>query len=159
LNPTFDYGIHDEGPPVVIDATNGLSFTPGSALTVSYLSGLVQAGVGYPHVDANGEPGNVVNFAEGRPARFPAFYMNPGPDVMSMELVGTFANNGVIVGQPFPIGNVPLHSPYQREQINCCSALMTLLPRQQRVPHCASYWNSYQHIAERKLPGTYHSIS
>jgi hypothetical protein len=107
LNPTFDYGIHDEGPPVVIDATSGLSFTPGSTLTVSYVSGLVQAGVGYPRVDANGEPGNVVNFAEGRPARFPAFYMNPGPDVMSMELVGTFANNGVIVGQPFPIGNGP----------------------------------------------------
>src|SRR5438067_5360932 len=33
--------------------------------------------------------------------------MNPGPDVLSMELVGTFANNGVIVGQPFPIGNGP----------------------------------------------------
>src|SRR5438067_10418276 len=33
--------------------------------------------------------------------------MNPGPDVLSMELVGTFANDGVIVGKPFPIGNGP----------------------------------------------------
>lgn len=33
--------------------------------------------------------------------------MNSGPNVYSMELVGTFANNGVIVGRPFPIGNGP----------------------------------------------------
>jgi hypothetical protein len=107
LNPTFDYGVHDNTPPVVIDASSGIAFTPGSTLTVTYLNGTVQAGAGYPFNDANGLPGYVTNYYTGGNSNFPAFYMNPGPDVLSMELVGTFANNGVIVGRPFPIGNGP----------------------------------------------------
>lgn len=33
--------------------------------------------------------------------------MNPGIPVYGQALVGTFANNGLIVGQPFVIGNGP----------------------------------------------------
>jgi hypothetical protein len=107
LNPTFDYGVHDNTAPIVIDASSAVPFTSGNTLTVTYLNGLVQAGVGYPLNDANGLPGNVTNTYQGGNGRFPAFYMNPGPDVLSMTLVGTFANNGVIVGQPFRLGNGP----------------------------------------------------
>jgi HYR domain/Right handed beta helix region/PKD domain len=107
LNPNFDYGVHNNAAPVVIDAGNGVAFTPGNTITVTYLNGTVQAGAGHPPNDANGEPGNVTNHYTGGNSNLPALYMNPGPDVLSMELVGTFANNGVIVGQPFPIGNGP----------------------------------------------------
>jgi hypothetical protein len=106
LNPTFDYGAHDNTPPVVIDAASGLVFTPGSTLTVTYLSGTVQAGAGYPPNDANGLPGYVRNYCENFGC-FPAFFMNPRPDLLAMALVGAFTNNGVIVGYPFPIGNGP----------------------------------------------------
>ena len=105
LNSAFDYGVHDNTSPVVIDASSGFALTPGSTLAVTYLSGAVVAGAGYPPNDANGEPGNVTNSCTSN--CFPAVHMNPGPDVLSMELVGTFANNGVIVGRPFPIGNGP----------------------------------------------------
>ena len=106
LNPTFDYGTHDNTPPVVIDAASGAAFTPGSTLTVTYLSGTVQAGAGYPFNDANGLPGYVRNSCENFGC-FPAFFMNPRPDLLAMALVGAFTNNGVIVGYPFPIGNRP----------------------------------------------------
>jgi hypothetical protein len=105
LNPTLDYGVHDNAAPVVVDASSGIVLTPGSTLTVTYRSGTVQAGAGYPIVDANGEPGNVTNSCIGN--CFPAVHMNPGPDVFSMKLVGAFANNGIVVGKPFPIGNGP----------------------------------------------------
>jgi len=107
LNPSFDYGIHNNSAPVVIDASNGVSLTPGSSVTVTYLNGTVHAGVGFPPNDGNGLPGQVTNHYTGANSNLPAFYMNPGPDVLLMELVGTFANNGVIVGNPFPIGNGP----------------------------------------------------
>jgi hypothetical protein len=107
LNPAFDYGVHDNTAPAVIDASSGIAFTAGSSLNVSYSGGLVQAGAGYPFNDANGLAGYVTNHYTGGNSNFPALYMNPGPDVLSMELVGTFANNGVIVGRPFPIGNGP----------------------------------------------------
>jgi concanavalin A-like lectin/glucanase superfamily protein len=107
LNPGFDYSGQDYTPPIAIDSSSGITLTPGSTVTVTYLNGLVQAGVGYAPNDGNGEPGNVTNYYNGVYSPFPAFFMNPGPDVLSMELVGTFANNGVIVGKPFPIGNGP----------------------------------------------------
>jgi hypothetical protein len=43
LNPAFDYGVHDNAAPVVIDASSAITFTSGNTLTVTYLSGLVQA--------------------------------------------------------------------------------------------------------------------
>ena len=105
LNPAFDYGVHDNTPSIVIDAASGIAFTPESNLVVVYLSGTVQAGVGHPVHDANGQQNYVTNSCIIQ--CFPGFYMNPGPNVYAMELVGTFANNGVILGKPFPIGNQP----------------------------------------------------
>ena len=106
LNPSFDYGFHDNTPPVVIDGSSGLAFTPGGTLTVTYVSGGVQAGGGYPFNDADGLPGYVRNYCENFGC-FPAIYAGPGPGVLAMELLGVFANNGVIVGQPFRVGNGP----------------------------------------------------
>jgi hypothetical protein len=104
LNPGFDYDstYHSAGAPVAIPVT------PGATVTVTYAGGGVVAGVGYPVVDANGIVGNVTNNADsGGFGRFPAVHMNPAIDVYSMALVGTFANDGIIVGTPFAIGNGP----------------------------------------------------
>jgi len=103
LNPSFDYSqiyghmYHDNTAPVTIAVATGVT------LTVAYVSGAVIAGAGYPAVDANGESGNVTNNSYG----FPAYYMNPAITVHSMALVATFANDGVIVGTPFLLGNGP----------------------------------------------------
>ena len=37
---------------------------------------------------------------------YPSYYMNPYP-IYASELEGTFANNGVIVGKAFAIGDGP----------------------------------------------------
>jgi hypothetical protein len=112
LNPSFDYTwAHDNAAPIVIDASSGVGFYPSGTLTVMYVSGLVSPGGagGYGWWDANGQVGNVTNtYDTNSPdGRFPAYYMNPLVDVNSVALVGTFANNGVIVGTPFLIGNGP----------------------------------------------------
>lgn len=110
LNPTFDYThAHDYTAPIVLNAGSGITFSPGGAITVAYVSGTVSAGSGYPYVDANGLAGNITNGCVMNSSNgcFPAYYMNPAVLVYAVELVGTFANNGVIVGQPFAIGNGP----------------------------------------------------
>ncbi|HZU27402.1 MAG TPA: PxKF domain-containing protein [Bryobacteraceae bacterium] len=110
LNPTFDYThAHDYTAPIVINAASGITFSPGGTVTVSYVSGTVSPGAGYPYFDANGQVGNITNgcVMNSFNGCFPAYYMNPAVPVYSVELVGTFANNGVIVGQPFAIGNGP----------------------------------------------------
>jgi hypothetical protein len=104
LNPHFDYGVHDNTPPVVFAAT------PGNTLTIKYVSGLVadSSGVGAQFFDANGGPSNFPtnNYCCSNGV-LPALYMTPTPLVYLTELVGTFANDGVIVGKPFAIGNGP----------------------------------------------------
>jgi hypothetical protein len=101
LNPAFDYGVHDNAPPVVINSTNGFSFAPGSIITVTYLSGIVDG-----H-DATGDTTNITNNSCCSNGKFPGFYVNPGVPAYGGDLIGTFTNNGVIVGQPFPIGDGP----------------------------------------------------
>lgn len=101
LNSAYPYDLGGYTPPTVISGTSGLSFSAGLSLTVSYVSGLVSIGTGWPFVDANGTPGyNPIGYG-----LTPANYMNP-PYTMS-ELVGTFANSsGSIVGTPFAIGDL-----------------------------------------------------
>src|SRR5262249_3057426 len=101
-NPRFTYGVGDNDGPVVIDASSGIPFTPGSELTVAYLDGRISAGPleQLPFQDANGQrdyPTNTYNADNGN---FPAYYMERSVTVYLVELVGTFANNGVIVGTP-----------------------------------------------------------
>jgi DNA-binding winged helix-turn-helix (wHTH) protein len=108
VNPGFDYTwSHDYKGPVVIGSGSGFSFSPGSTITVTYVSGTISAGAGYPFRDANGDPDNLINAGNGDNGKFPGFYMNRGLPVYGQELVGAFANNGVIVGQPFAIGDGP----------------------------------------------------
>src|SRR5262249_8699496 len=52
----------------------------------------------------NGDPNNITNTYDSSNGKFPAYFMDRNVPVFEGELVGTFANNGVIVGQPFPIG-------------------------------------------------------
>src|SRR5208337_3873084 len=54
LNPSFNYGSNDNAPPTAVSATNGIAFTAGGTLTVTYSSGTVNVVNGYPFTDANG---------------------------------------------------------------------------------------------------------
>ncbi len=112
LNPNYNYGFHDNLAPAVVSASSGIAFTPGGTLTLTYVSGQVNVFPegGYPGTDANGYPANATN-QQVIPTygSYPSFFMNPSSyPVYASELVGTFANNGVIVGTPFPIGDGPV---------------------------------------------------
>jgi hypothetical protein len=110
LNSAFDYGLHDQASPAIVDAASGLSFGPGANLTVQYLSGTVSVGSGLPFTDALGLTTTPLNDSNTGNGVAPSFYINPSSyPIFSGELVGTFASqNGVIVGSPFVIANGPL---------------------------------------------------
>jgi hypothetical protein len=93
--------------PTVFSPTDGFSFSAGSTLTISYLSGGVSSSFGNPPVDANGYSSPLDNILGGSYGPAPSYYMNPATyPIYHSELVGTFANNsGQIVGTPFAIGN------------------------------------------------------
>ena len=108
LNTNFQYGVGDEGAPLVVSSANDLAFVAGMTLTVDYMSGSSNEGGGYNSPDAEGDPGfifNNNNGSSGHPA--PSFYFDPAtyPAYLG-ELVGTFANSsGQIVGRPFNVGD------------------------------------------------------
>src|SRR5271170_7544523 len=103
LNPNFNYGYGDNAAPATISTASGTPFSPGGTVTVAYVSGQVNVFPegGYPATDANGAtsetPTNDTVVATY--GNYPSFYMSPTSyPVYASELVGTFANNGVIVG-------------------------------------------------------------
>ncbi len=104
LNPSFNWG-SSILPPTVVDSSTGLAMAPGDTLTINYLSGCASGG--WPGCyDANGWSG----FGNQVGAGGPAYFINPSkyPVVYFMALLGTFTNsNGVIVGNPFFIGDGP----------------------------------------------------
>jgi hypothetical protein len=109
LNASYGYGVGDNSAPDVLSATNGFSFAAGGEFIVTYVSGCVSAGSGFPCDDANGdtsEPFNNLPGSSGKNA--PSFYMNPSTYPINLtSLVGVFADNGVIVGTPFALGDGP----------------------------------------------------
>ena len=110
LNPSFNYGSDDNQPPAVISSASEIPFTIGGTLTVTYLSGQVDVLPGQiAATDANGDSSDPTNHTTiATYGNYPSFFMNPSSyPVYASELVGTFANNGVIVGTPFPIGDGP----------------------------------------------------
>jgi|LGOV01.1.fsa_nt_gb hypothetical protein len=108
-NSSYDYGIHDHDSPMIIDQTYGLGFSPGNSLAITYLSGTVTTGTGWPWVDADGDIACVANDKVGSTGKgFPSKYMPTDWDTYLMALVGTFIDSsGIIVGNPFEIGNGP----------------------------------------------------
>ena len=111
LNPNFNYGDGSNTGPTVVSASSGISFTPGGTITVTYASGEVNVFPegGYTATDANGYSGNATNKQViATYGSYPSYFMNASSyPVYASELVGTFANNGVIVGTPFPVGDGP----------------------------------------------------
>ena len=117
LNPGYDYGIHDNnGPAIVNQANSGIAFVPGKVLTIIYVSGLVSAGAafGWPYADANGYVNDTWGCGDGlrdhgsSGTAFPCVYTDPSKKTYLIELMGVFADsNGVIVGEPFGIGDGP----------------------------------------------------
>jgi hypothetical protein len=98
INPAYSYGVGQTAP-------TSLSVLPGSEYIIAYASGLWSTSPpGFNDVDANGF---CCRHAAGGHGLAPGFYI-PGPPFLQ-ELIGTFANSsGVIVGNPFAIGNGPL---------------------------------------------------
>ena len=113
LNPLYNYGEPANGQnninfaPTVVDNTSGLPMNAGDKLTISYVSGKALAGAGGTlWYDANGVP----NWDASGPGA-PGFYLPLNQKPAQLEvLMGAFASNGVIVGNPFKIGNGPITS-------------------------------------------------
>ena len=81
---------------------------------------------GFTATDANGYSGNATN--KQVLATWELSELLHGRQlypVYASELVGTFANNGVIVGTPFPVGDGPQALSYRRAPTNCCWASTT----------------------------------
>jgi PEP-CTERM motif len=108
-NPSYNYGVGDNAAPDVINAASGISFAAGGTITVTYLSGTVSAGTAFPFVDANGDTSFAFNNNAGSSGKYaPSYFMDPATyPIYLVELVGTFADNGIIVGNPFAIGDGP----------------------------------------------------
>ena len=107
VNPSYPYGIFANGaqsqnlPPTVVDSSSGLPFTPGDQLSIASMTpgqSTLYGGEGASS-DAGGVPGWLAS------NHGPEQYI--GTNILLEELIGTFANNGVIVGTPFAIGNGP----------------------------------------------------
>ncbi len=110
LNPTFDYGDGSNMGPTVVSASSGISFAPGGTITVTYASGQVNVYPegGFTATDASGYSGDATNKQVLANGSYPSYFMNASSyPVYASELVGAFANNGVIVGTPFPVGDGP----------------------------------------------------
>jgi PEP-CTERM motif len=109
LNSGFQYGVLNGSAPVVIGASDGLSFAAGSMVTLTYLSGLASTCAGCPSVDANGWTAAATNDKVGSSGNpYPSKFMSPYP-IYLMALVGTFADGtGAIVGTPFFVGTGPV---------------------------------------------------
>lgn len=110
LNPSFNYGDLTNLAPTAVGASSGIPFTPGGTITVTYVSGQVNVYPegGFTATDANGYPGDATNNMVLANGSYPSYFISSSSyPVYASELIGTFANNGVIVGQPFPIGDGP----------------------------------------------------
>ena len=109
LNSAYTYGFNNYTPPLVVSSGDGFAFQPGQTITVTYLSGLVDAFPAlFGYSDARGLP-NWPQYGSDTPgssgAYFPSRYMSPTLyPIYLAALVGTFANDsGQIVGTPFPV--------------------------------------------------------
>lgn len=114
LNPSYSYGVPVGTPNYNLDPTvvaDGLNITPGGTLTIAWISGNVcgGAGGGAWTDGANGDAGWSTCYTPSACQGNPSYYIpaNQFP-VVFMELIGVFANSaGVIVGNPFVLGNGP----------------------------------------------------
>jgi hypothetical protein len=107
LNPLFDYGEHDQAPPVTISNLAGVPLAPGTALRLRYLTGTVSVGAGWPSADASGDA--QVPLTSTSPRSYPSRYLAATAYPVNLgSLIGVFARDGTIVGHPFKVGNGPL---------------------------------------------------
>jgi hypothetical protein len=111
LNPSFNWGT-SVSAPTVIDSSAGLTLAIGDTLTIHYISGTTNGGGGGIFSDANGNQafaGDLAGRSDTEPYIYPARFIDPshGP-VYFMALLGAFTDSyGVIVGNPFKIGDGP----------------------------------------------------
>jgi len=107
LNPLFDYGEHDQAPPVAISNLAGVPLAPGTALQLRYLAGMVSVGAGWPSADASGDA--QVPLTSTSPRSYPSRYLAATAYPVNLgSLIGVFARDGAVVGHPFKVGNGPL---------------------------------------------------
>jgi hypothetical protein len=111
LNTADSFGDQDGGDPTVVNASSGISFAPGSMLTITYLSGLTNPiGGKSPKFDGIGDTNYTANNNDGTSGKpFPSFFMDSATYPIYLNaLVGTFANSaGDIVGTPFAVDDGP----------------------------------------------------
>jgi hypothetical protein len=100
LNPSYLYGTGNNDPYAV-------TVSGGSNYSIAYVSGLTSPYGGTTYADGLGDINHsAANGSGGWSGKFfPSLYMSADYPVYLNELVGTFALDGVIVGNPFAIGN------------------------------------------------------
>jgi hypothetical protein len=104
INPSFDYGLHDNSAPTIVHGLTG-----GEQVSISYVSGVTTDIGGLPPVGANGYAGFGSAFTDPVLGHYPGYYTTSPASANLGALVGTFAtSSGQIVGTPFLIGNGPL---------------------------------------------------
>jgi hypothetical protein len=118
INPSYPYGIPVNGTPnvnlgpTVVSTTSGLAMTPGDALTISWLSGNVCGGAsGTAWTNgANGDAAWGIYYSPNDASSTPAYYAPSDQfPIVFMQLIGVFGDSaGVIVGNPFRLGNDPV---------------------------------------------------
>ncbi len=104
VNPSFDYGLHDNAAPTIV---HGL--TSGEQVSISYVFGVTTDIGGLPPVGPTGYAGFGSNFTDPVLGHYPGFYTASPAAANLGALIGTFAtSSGQIVGTPFLVGNGPL---------------------------------------------------
>lgn len=110
LNPSFNYGGGTNAAPTAVGASSGIPFSPGGTVTVTYVSGSVNVYPegGFTATDASGYSGDATNNMVIANGSYPSYFISSSSyPVYASELIGAFANDGVIVGNPFPVGDGP----------------------------------------------------
>jgi len=117
LNPTYSYGVFANGQnnfnlaPTIVSNTSGIAFVSGDALTIANttpgVANLLAGAGGTLYSDANGVTWWGADTSLNSPAHYISGYNTTNPIYLE-ELLGVFAFNGVIVGNPFAIGNGPV---------------------------------------------------
>ena len=109
VNPNYTFGLGNGAAPTVVDATSGVTITPGQAVTIQYQSGLASFNYG-GQVDATGvanSSGLSGAGVGGTGDHLPSLYVSPAdyPAYIGC-LIGAFTDGtGTIVGVPFYVGN------------------------------------------------------
>jgi hypothetical protein len=105
LNPTLDYGAHDNMAPGVIDTI--FDFSVNSPFSITYLGSKTSPNGGTPYATGIGDTAAIANGGNGSGGNpYPSKYIDSSqyPAYVNAAIGAFTDGNGVVVGTPFLIG-------------------------------------------------------